>query len=310
MGRPTKVIWLGMLAGAALLSGCATERAANTGGEPPLPEPAVPAGYRKIAPGPAETSRQMLAQTASVFRGVLKEIRFSYDDCAGPRTNYVFNDASTLLGTEVPQQVTVRVYGGPTPRGTWVEISEQPQFALDSEYVVFLRNTDWTYSPIVGNLALRREMVAGRELLIDPEGYVVTGWGDRGPKLSVHPVSEAVGQRLDRHARPRPELASSGSAEPKPQVKPATGPAPSPAAGPFEGPALADPPSLAEIRKDFAKPAVSLSALGEVPAFPVQALADAVRLAATSAGVEIGGKMELFPLWRCAQWTPTVRPRR
>jgi hypothetical protein len=310
MGGSTKIICAGMLAATVLLAGCATERAGSADIKPPLPEPSLPVGYQKIAPAAVETSRQMLAQTATIFRGVLKEIHFTYDDCAGPRTNYVFHDATTLVGAQVQPQVTVRGYGGPTPYGTWVEISEHPQLALDSEYVIFLRNTDWTYSPIVGNLVFRRERVADREVLIDPEGYAVTGWGERGPLLSAGPVSEAVGLHLRRHARPRQELATSGSADPKPQVKRAAGPAPSPAAGPGEGSALGDAPSLDEIRKDFARPAVSSAALRDVPTFSTQALADAVKRAATGAGVEIGGRITLNPWWRCAGWTPTVRTRR
>ena len=104
---------------AALLSACATNQPVDVATtEPPRPEPVVPAGYQKIAPAPIDSSEQMLAQTATIFRGVLKDVRFTYDDCAGPRTTYVFSDSTTLMGTQVQPQVTVRVFGGPTPYDT------------------------------------------------------------------------------------------------------------------------------------------------------------------------------------------------
>ena len=132
-----------------------------------------------------------------MFRGTLKDVRFTFENCAGPRTDfsYVFSDASPLLGTRVDSAVSVKVLGGPTPNGTWVNVTELPELALDSEYVVFLRNTDWTFSPIVGNLAFRVETLAGREMLVDPSGRAVTGWGDDGPVLSATAVSDVVGNR-------------------------------------------------------------------------------------------------------------------
>jgi hypothetical protein len=54
----------------------------------------VPAGYKKIAPASLDDSGQMLGQTAAIFRGSLKSVQFTYEGCAGPRTNYVFSDSS------------------------------------------------------------------------------------------------------------------------------------------------------------------------------------------------------------------------
>src|SRR4051812_13359796 len=61
-------------------------------------EPIVPAGYQKIAPAPADNSKEMLGQTSTIFRGSLKDVQFTYDGCAGPRTEYVFSNSSPLLG--------------------------------------------------------------------------------------------------------------------------------------------------------------------------------------------------------------------
>jgi hypothetical protein len=207
--RPMRqLIVVGPLLFALALSACRRPPAAGTyetTGEA-LPEPVVPAGYQKIAPAPADDSRQMLAQTSTVFRGALKDVRFTFENCAVPRTTYVFSDGSPLLGTRVDATVEVKVLGGPTPNGTWVNVTELPALALDSEYVLFLRNTDWTYSPIVGNLAFRIENIAGREVLVDPGGHAVTGCSDAGPVLSGAAVSDVVGahRRGYRSGEPSP----------------------------------------------------------------------------------------------------------
>lgn len=317
IGHRANYLVASVLTVAALLSACAAPRPSGLAPlEPPRPEPVVSPGYQKIAPAPLDSPAQMLAQTAAVFRGVLKDVSFGYDDCAGPRTHYVFSDATTLVGVQVQPQVMLKVFGGPTPYGTWAEISEHPQLALDSEYVVFLRNTDWTYSPIVGNWVFRREMLAGREVLIDPTGYAVTGWGEDGPALSAGPVSGAVGQRLRRY--PRAELPTQASGpntdavDPRLTVTPATSP-PAPAAGRTEGAVIAGAPSsLAEIRQLglFEKPATSDAALANIPPFTAESLATAVRAMAERARISIGGRLALEPYWRCTGATPTVRARR
>jgi hypothetical protein len=181
---------------------------------PVLREPVVPVGYTKIPPAPADSSGGILAQTATVFRGKLKDVQFTYDDCGGPRTSYVFSDASPLLGEVVSSDVNLSVLGGPTPRGTWLTVSETPKLALDSDYVVFLRNTDWTFSPIVADLAFRVEKIGGREALVHPSGRVLTGWDGDGPVLSAQAVSDPVGGAergyLTATTPPRGELNTTG----------------------------------------------------------------------------------------------------
>lgn len=306
-----------LLAIAALLSACRSRPPGeqNTTG-PPLPEPVVPAGYQKIAPAAIDSSAQMLGQTATIFRGTLKDVRFTYDDCSGPRTNYVFSDAAPLAGAQVQAQVTLKVLGGPTPTGTWVGVSELPKLALDSQYVTFLRNTDWTFSPIVGNLVFRVEAIAGREVLVHPGGHAVTGWGEDGPLLSAGAVSEPVGGQLRGYRgsdAPAPtEQPNSAETDPKGEVRPADGPVPAPAPGRTQDSPVARAPSLAEIRTAglFAMPTVSAAAIANEPTVSVDSLVAAVRAAADRAHVNIGGRLTLDPNWRCWSSTPTAKAAR
>jgi hypothetical protein len=300
---------------ALLLLGCRSKpQGEHTTITPPLLEPVVPAGYKKIAPASLDDSGQMLGQTAAIFRGSLKSVQFTYEGCAGPRTNYVFSDSSSLVGERVQSTVTVRVLGGPTPGGKWVGVSELPKLALDSQYVVFLRNTDWTFSPIVGNLVFRVEKIAGKEVLVHPSGRAVTGWGEDGPVLSVGSVSEVVGSKLHGYrtsdapaAGDRPtsavpdakgELRSSDHAEPAPART--------------QDSVLASAPSLAETRKAglFARPALSPSAIANEPTVSIDSFVAATRAAAEQAQVNIGGRLTLDPNWKCWSFTPTARAAR
>jgi hypothetical protein len=257
----------------------------------------------------------MLAQTAAVFRGSLKTVQFTYDGCAGPRTNYVFSDSSSLLGTAVDSTVTLKVLGGPTPAGRWVGVSELPKLALDSEYVVFLRNTDWTFSPIVGNLVFRMETIAGREVLVHPDGHAVTGWGSDGPELSAAAVSDVVGSK--RHGY----KASGAQTEDQP-----TSGSPNANGAPTsrdnnaaaigmprtQDSPLARAPSSEQIRTAglFARPALVASSIANEPTVSLDSLVTGVRTAADRAQVNIGGRLTLEPHWKCWSSTPTARAAR
>jgi hypothetical protein len=301
-----------LLVVAILLSGCKSRPPGEqiTNG-PPLPEPVVPAGYQKIPPAPIEDSAQMLAQTATVFRGSLKSVQFTYNDCSGPRTNYVFSDSDSLLGTEVSSTVTLAVLGGPTPGGKWVGVSELPKLALDSEYVTFLRNTDWTFSPIVGNLVFRVEKIAGREVLVDPNGHAVTGWGADGPMLSAAPVSEVVGAKLHGYkssdAPAKDDLPTTAGTDPKGESRSESTATPAPAH--TQDSLLASAPSLDEIRKAglFARPALIASAITNEPTVSIDSFLAATRTAADRAQVKIGGRLTLNPNWKCWSSTNTAK---
>jgi hypothetical protein len=301
----------------AATGGCRRPVDTDTGppGEPPREEPAIPAGYKKIAPAALGSPTQMLSQTATIFRGKLKEIRLAYDLCGGPRTHYVFGDASALAGVAVDPNVTLKVLGGQTPGGKWVSVSELPQLALDSEYVVFLRNTDWTYSPIVSNLVFRQEIVGGRQVLVEPEGHVVTGWGADGPTFSAAAVSEPVGfqrRRLRDVSRPPPTPhTTSGTPDPHAVVSAAGAgganrPAPNDAAG-------ADTAASSMTERDirasgmFARPALTEAAVANEQSVTTESFVSSVTAAAERANVRIGGRLTLEPYWKCWNSTPTVK---
>jgi hypothetical protein len=285
---------------------------------PPLAEPVIPPGYKKIAPGSVDTSDAILSQTAAIIEGDVSDVNFTYDGCAGPRTNYVITGARTLVGTEVPSQVTIKILGGPMPNGSWIKVSELPKLALDSHYVIFLRNTDWTFSPVVGDLALRREVIGGREVLVHPEGHAVVGWGSSGPVLSAQPVTAPVGGRVHGYrkvatAATAPPAASGSSAlftDSDAQMRPANADTPSPGKSRLpvvsSGSSLAQAPSAADIRSAglFARPPIFADGASSERNLSTVTLIAAVKTTVERGNHVINGRLTLDPLWRCWDITP------
>jgi len=87
------------------------------------------------------------------------------------------------------------------PDGRWFRASEMPRFALGSRYVFFIRNTDWTFAFIIGELAYRVEMIAGRSVLVNGNGQAVTGLFESGIETNTVALTEPTGNRY-RALRP------------------------------------------------------------------------------------------------------------
>lgn len=312
----------GIVATALLLSLLACERHAHpphpSSGNPSLPEPVLPPGYQKIAPTSATTSRDILSQTAAIIEGDVSDVQFTYDDCAGPRTNYTLTGVRTLAGSEVPPQVTLSLFGGPLPNGSWIKTSELPRLALDSHYIAFVRNTDWTFSPIVGDVILRQEDIAGRQVLVSPEGQLVSGWGEQGVTLSV-PVTTPVGRSIhgyrtaDALRGPEHLPTASPSADPQTtQAEPGT-PPPGRARAPLAqvGSPLSSAPSAQQIRTAgfFARPAI-IDSTAAARGISSEAFISAVKSSAHRDNLTITGRTTFIPLWRCWSFTRTTLPFR
>ena len=140
----------------------------------------VPAAARQ--PAAVVDLRSTVDQTAAVVEGVVSEIRHDYSDEDGPWTRVTLSGIKTHLG-QVPASFEIRHFGGPLPNGRTVVAAELPVFVQGKRYVVFLRNTQWNLSPVVGDLALRVETLDGTEVLVDSDGRAVTGVGARGVEM-------------------------------------------------------------------------------------------------------------------------------
>lgn len=142
----------------------------------------APAGFAQ--PAAMADLRGAIRQTAAVVEGLASDIRHEYTEEDGPWTVVTLTGVKTHFG-QASDTVEIRHFGGPTPNGRMVVAAELPVFVKDKRYLVFLRNTAWNLSPVVGDLALRVESQGGSELLVDSDGRAVTGVGAKGVSLGA-----------------------------------------------------------------------------------------------------------------------------
>jgi hypothetical protein len=135
-------------------------------------------------PVPAETFVHVLRQTAAVIEGDVQDVSFRYDEREGPRTvatvgNIVVHVGS--LGQSPPRTLELRSFGGFLPDGREVIAMHVPSFTVGKRHVVFLRNTEWTLSPVAFGFVFRVERKGAATAIVDPFGRLVAGVGLSGP---------------------------------------------------------------------------------------------------------------------------------
>jgi hypothetical protein len=155
-------------------------------------------------PLPIKDLRNAMDQTAAVVEGLVTDIQYDYSEEEGPWTRVVLSDVHAHFGS-APPLVEIRQFGGPLPNGRMMVAAELPVFVKGKQYIVFLRNTAWNVSPVVGDLALRVEMVDDTEVLVNSDGQAVTEISPErvevgpalfgGPELDGTPP-KALGQSL------------------------------------------------------------------------------------------------------------------
>lgn len=156
-----------------------------------------------------------LAQTAAVVEATVQELRSEYRDAEGPWTRVVLSDVQVHLGA-LPGPAAKRLelwqFGGALPNGRLVVAAELPVFTKGKRYLLFLRNTEWNVSPVVGPWALRVESAGplGKEALFTSDGQVVLGADERGLSLGPSLYEPAP---FDGSAAP-PRAAASPAASP------------------------------------------------------------------------------------------------
>ena len=142
------------------------------------------------------TTKDLLEQLHSVVEGTVEDIRFDMDDCWGPRTVLTLSNVRTVIGGAHPPSMELYTFGGLLPDGSYVEVSELPLYVLGGRYLLFLRNTDWRYSPVIGDHAYRFERIAGKETLISTSGRGVTGFTDEGIETNTNALTGPVGYHV------------------------------------------------------------------------------------------------------------------
>jgi len=137
----------------------------------------LPLEPSKLAP--VDGLQSAVNQTAAIVEGVVTDIQHDYSEQDGPWTRVILSNVRAIAG-DAPSTVEIRHFGGPLPSGALMVAAELPVFILGKEYIVFLRNTEWNVSPVVGDFALRVEKVDDAEVVVNSDGQPVTQIGGGG----------------------------------------------------------------------------------------------------------------------------------
>src|SRR5262249_28329098 len=119
-----------------------------------------------------------------------------------------------LAGKLDQSRVTLRMFGGPTPDGRSISTSLSVHFAAGRQYLLFLANQSWYYTPLTAE-PLRVQSVKGRELLVNRAGFALTGLGPQGMRFNaerLYPGQDPSDtEREQSELRdPRPEAIAGG----------------------------------------------------------------------------------------------------
>lgn len=128
---------------------------------------------------PAVDVRSAVSQTAAIVEGIVTDIQYDYSEEQGPWTRITLSKVRALSG-EAPETIELRHFGGPLPKGALMVAAELPVFVRDREYIVFLRNTSWNLSPVVGDFAFRVDKADDVEVVVNSDGQPVVQVSTRG----------------------------------------------------------------------------------------------------------------------------------
>lgn len=295
--KRSSVYPLGLIALAAIsTASCQARTGASAGGF---------VGGARDAVQPASFDRidTLLKQTAAIIRAKVTGISYAYGNCLGPRTIIKLDGVQTLSGTNASDHVELVTFGGKLPNGHFVSASELPRYVEGASYILFLRNTDWRFSPVIGDLAFREENIAGRPVLIDSDGFAVSGVGPSGIERRSAQLTEPAANRFSSRL--------AGEMMDPPDSIPAT---------PCKGKTCAPSAAEARISEGSGPPYPLGRPVGQSPhpavlggigraevasAISPDELMTRIERAADASHVAVGGKLQLRPRLGCWMVTPT-----
>jgi hypothetical protein len=128
---------------------------------------------------PADDLRSAVSQAAAIVEGIVTDIQYEYSEEQGPWTRVILSKVRAISGA-APETIELRHFGGPLPKGALMVAAELPVFVRDRQYIVFLRNTSWNVSPVVGDFAFRVDNVDNAEVVVNSDGQPVIQLSTRG----------------------------------------------------------------------------------------------------------------------------------
>ena len=167
-----------------------------------------PLGARAAAPPTsAQTFEEVLRQTAAVVEGSVEDISYRYDEAEGPRSVATLSRLVVhigSLGKTAPNTIELRSFGGPLPDGREMFATHVPALLPGKRYVLFLRNTDWSLSPVAFEMAFRVEEIDVRGFVGAVRAFASAHGVTPSGEFSPFPVIESGSFRRLFAARAEP----------------------------------------------------------------------------------------------------------
>jgi hypothetical protein len=261
-----------------------------------------------VAPESFDRIESLVKQTSAIVRGQVTGISYTYDDCFGPRTVVSLSSVETLAGTSVGDHFSLITFGGKLPNGKFVTASELPRYVEGASYVLFLFNRDWRFSPVIGDLAFREETIGGRKVLVDSDGFGVSGIGKLGIERNTARLTEPA---LNRFGSKRASMVMDALPEPL-AVTPCK-------AGTRCEPMTTDGDSTARELLPQGRPIAVAARPAILPGVGAAEVSAAISIddlvagfgrAAEESGQRLVGQVQFKPRLGCMRVTPTSRWRR
>ncbi len=170
--------------------------------------------------------RSALAQTAVVVEGLVDSVTTTYSEEEGPWTIATIRSPRARMG-KAPSVVRIQQFGGTLPNGLLMEPAHGvARLAEGERYIVFLRNTGWTLSPVVDErYAMRVVRKLGGDVVTTHWGYAITDFGPQGPqvgkqRIAPKPAREVfeISDASTISTGPAPEGAASGDGDIRPAL--------------------------------------------------------------------------------------------
>ncbi len=163
-------------------------------------------------PYDASTAKGMLEQTAVLLEGTVTSIAYSYDSTLGPRTNVTFGSLVVHAGTYSGPTLVVSQLGGPLPDSTYFWVDDYPVYISGGRYLLFLRNTTWFVSPVIGEHAYRIDSVGTKQVVVTTDGLAANGINAEGIQFCETPAFDDAVEMSAPHAQPAVDSAATPTA--------------------------------------------------------------------------------------------------
>ena len=126
----------------------------------------------------SDSLAELVGNSAAVVLVKVLDINYAaQDDATGiARTAVTAKRVEALKGDLSHEQFVFHLYGGSKRDGGWTRVSTNPDFAVGHTYVIFIRSTDYRYSPFMpGARAVLREVGEGpNAAFVDRDGHLIT----------------------------------------------------------------------------------------------------------------------------------------